>query len=147
MRAGNTRNTRVFDKMLGKEMQLLNQSVVVRRKSLKELLSEEKPSIPNKAGEAYLFNRESLKNAASKYPDYRHGGILLPIPLYIDHEVSNQCFVREECDADFLKTAAGLEGYPFRKGKMWMSKAIAGKLMKEYPTLFQYLYLPDTSSG
>jgi uncharacterized protein (UPF0216 family) len=146
MRAGNTRNTRVFDKMLGKEMQLLNQNYVIHRKSLKKLLSEEKPSIPNKSGEAYLFNREALKNAASKYPDYRHGDILLPIHLYIDLEVQNQCFVREECVADFLKKVAGLEKYPFQKGRMWLSKAIAGSLMKEYPTLFQYFYLPDTSS-
>jgi len=146
MRGGNMGNTRVFDKMLGKEMQLLNQNVVVRRKSIKELLSEEKPSIPNKSGEAYLFNREALKNAASKYSDYRHGDILLPIHFYVDPEVPNQCFVRVECEADFLKKVAGLEGYPFRKGKMWMSKAIAGKLMKEYPTLFQYFYLPGTSS-
>ncbi|MFZ2455402.1 MAG: DUF61 family protein [Candidatus Altiarchaeia archaeon] len=147
MRAGNIRNTGVFENMLGKEMQLLNQNVVVRRKSLKELLSEEKPSIPNKAGEAYLFNKDALKNAASKYPDYRHGDILLPIHLFVDPEVPNQCFVREECEAGFLKKIAGLEGYPFRKGRMWMSKAIAGKLMKEYPALFQYFYLPDTSSG
>jgi len=146
MRAGNTRNTRVFDKMLGKEMQLLNQNVVIRRKSLKELLPEEKPLIPNKSGEAYLFNKESLKNAASKYPDYRHRDIMLPIHFYVDLEVPNQCFVREECDADFLKKVAGLEKYPFKKGRLWLSKAIAGKLMKEYPTLFQYFYLPGTSS-
>jgi uncharacterized protein (UPF0216 family) len=147
MSAGNTRKTRVFDKMLGKEMQLLNQNVLTRRKSLKELLSEEKPSIPNKAGEAYLFNKDALKNAATKYPDYRHGNILLPIHLFVDPEVLNQCFVREECVADFLKKAAGMEGYPFRKGKMWMSKTIADSIMKEYPTLFQYFYLPETSSG
>jgi uncharacterized protein (UPF0216 family) len=147
MRAGDTGNTRVFDKMLGKEMQLLNQNVVTRRKSLKELRSEEKPSIPNKSGEPYLFDKEALKNAASKYPDYRHADILLPLHLYVDPEVPNQCFVRVECEADYPKKVAGLEGYPFRKGKMWLSKAIAGKLMKQYPTIFQYFYLPDTSSG
>jgi uncharacterized protein (UPF0216 family) len=145
MRGSNMRNVGVLDKMLGKEMQLLNQNVVVHRKSLKELLSEEKPLIPNKLGEAYLFNKESLKNAASNYPDYRHRDILLPIHLYVDLEVPNQCFVREECDADFLKKVAGLEKYPFKKRRLWLSKALAGKLMKEHPSLFQYFYLPGTS--
>ena len=146
MRGSNFRNTGVLDKMLGKEMQLLNQNIVIRRKSLKELLPEEKPSITNKSGEVYLFNKESLKNAASKYPDYRHREIMLPIHFYVDLEVPNQCFVREECDADFLKKVAGLEKYPFKKGRLWLSKVIAGKLMKEYPTLFQYFYLPGISS-
>jgi uncharacterized protein (UPF0216 family) len=143
MNAGDKANTRVFDKMLGTEMRLLNQNIVTRRKSLKELLSEEKPSIPNKSGETYFFDKDALKNAASKYPDYRHADILLPIHFYVDLEVPNQCFVRVECEADFLKKVAGLEGYPFRKGKMWLSKAIAGKLIKNI-LLFSSISISQT---
>jgi uncharacterized protein (UPF0216 family) len=147
MKAGNIRSTDVFEKMLGKEMLLLNQNVVVRTKSLKELLEEETPSIPNKEGRPYLFDIEALKKAASRYSDYKHAEIMLPIRFCVDMEVSNQCYVREESEADFIKKVAGLERYPFKKGKLWMSKVIAGKIMKEYPTLFQYFYLSYSSSG
>lgn len=122
MKGGNIKDMGVYERMLGKEMLLLNQNIVIRTRSLKDLLKEGLPSIPNKEGEPYMFDAAALKKAAAKYPDYKHDIIMLPIHFYVDMEVSNECYVRDEYEAEFLKKIAGLGGYLYKKGKMWIPR-------------------------
>lgn len=132
-----------FEKMVGKEIQLLNRNAVLHKRSLKDLLAEKGPVAITKDKDGYVFDKQALKKAAEKYPEHKHGDIMLPAYFYVDPEVPNQCYIRDELDAGFLKKIVeGLEGYKFKKGTMWLSKAVANKVMREYPTLFQYFYLP-----
>ncbi len=131
-----------FEKMVAKELAVLNKNIILHRKNLKELLAEKNPSIAVKGQEDYVFDKAALKKAAAKYPEHKHDDVKLPVLFYIDTEVPNQCYIREELNADFFKKISGLEGYKYKKGKMWLSKAVASDLMREYPTLFQYFFLP-----
>jgi len=63
------------------EVQKMNDHLPRERRSLEELLSMPKPSIPTRKGSDYTFDWESLRNLAELVPEEYHGRLHLPIIL------------------------------------------------------------------
>ncbi len=71
-----------FEKRISiKFLQTLNRHLPKRRKTLKELIEEDKPSIKNMDGSTHSFDKKELKKVASMIPEWEHDKLRLPIYL------------------------------------------------------------------
>ena len=72
----------VFDKKVSiKFLQTFNRHLPVKRKTLKELLLEDKPSIKNLDGSTHYFDRDELEKLASIIPEWERDKLRLPVYL------------------------------------------------------------------
>ncbi len=62
-------------------LQTLNRHLPAKRKTLKELLSENKPFIKNQDGSTHHFDKKELEKLASMIPEEDYGALRLPIYL------------------------------------------------------------------
>ena len=71
-----------FDKRMSmKFLQTLNKHLPVKRKTLKELIGEVKPSVINRDGSTHYFDKKELEKLASLIPEWEHDKLRLPIYL------------------------------------------------------------------
>jgi uncharacterized protein (UPF0216 family) len=64
-----------------KFLQTLNRHLPAKRKTLKELLQEERPNIKNLDGSTHSFDKRELERIASMIPEWEHDKLRLPIYL------------------------------------------------------------------
>lgn len=71
-----------FEKKISlKFIQTLNRHLPRKRKTLKELLLEDRPSIESLDGSTHFFDKKELEKLASIVPEWEHGRLRLPIYL------------------------------------------------------------------
>ena len=71
-----------FEKKISmKFLRTLNRHLPAKRKTLKELLLEERPNIKNLDGSTHSFDKKELEKIASMIPEYEHEKLRLPIYL------------------------------------------------------------------
>ncbi len=71
-----------FEKKISmKFLRTLNRHLPAKRKTLKELLPEERPNIKNLDGSIHSFDKKELERLASVIPEYEHDKLRLPIYL------------------------------------------------------------------
>lgn len=68
------------NKMSMKFIQILNRHLPVKRKTLKELMSEDKPCITNKDGSIHSFDKKELNMIASIVSEWDK----LKLPIYLE---------------------------------------------------------------
>ncbi len=68
-------------KMSLKFLQTLNRHLPKKRKTLEELLHEDKPSVINLDGSKHYFDKRELDKMASMIPELEHDRLRLPIYL------------------------------------------------------------------
>ncbi len=64
-----------------KFIQTLNRHLPAKRKTLRELLLEERPSVKNQDGTTHFFDKKELGKLASIIPESEHGTLRLPLYL------------------------------------------------------------------
>ena len=64
-----------------KFIQTLNRHLPVKRKTLKELLSEDKPAVKNLDGSIHCFDKKELEKLTSIVPQWEHDKLRLPVYL------------------------------------------------------------------
>ncbi len=64
-----------------KFLQTLNRHLPARRKMLKELLREERPSVKNQDSSTHFFEKKELEKIASMLPEFEYDKLRLPIYL------------------------------------------------------------------
>jgi hypothetical protein len=64
-----------------KFLQTLNRHLPKKRKTLRELLEEDKPGIKNMDGSTHYFDKKELKKLALIIPEWEHDKLRLPIYL------------------------------------------------------------------
>src|SRR3990170_6172630 len=64
-----------------KFIQTLNRHLPVKRKTLKELLFEDKPAVRNLDGSIHYFDKKELEKLTSIVPQWEHDKLRLPIYL------------------------------------------------------------------
>jgi len=69
------------NKISMKFIQILNRHLPVKRKTLKELMSEDKPCITNNDGSIHSFDKKELDMIASIVPEWEYNKLKLPIYL------------------------------------------------------------------
>lgn len=83
-----TRDPNREDKLIKKQIMILNRHVPRRRKTLQELLKEDKPHVVGSDGTRHRFKRVELEKIASMIPEELWGRLKLPIYIEIDSERS-----------------------------------------------------------
>lgn len=125
------------------EMRGLAHGLVTRRKSLAELLQEERPGCRTKEGDDYLFEVEVLRRFAAVTSPEEQAQLRLPITLTFHAEMGDQCCLDDETAAEALRRLEHFgKAYPFRDDRMWLPYALGLELLMKYPTAFQRMLVP-----
>jgi uncharacterized protein (UPF0216 family) len=129
-------------KWLSLEAKGMHDGLVTKRKSLKVLLEEEGPSCTTRSKRKHVFDKNVLKTIAKHLPTDRHSQLLLPINIYVDLKVENQCYVEDELAASVLGEMEGFgKAYKFRKGRMWLPMSLTAELAAKYKAAIQMIFL------
>jgi len=130
----------VFTRWMGMEARRINDSVVMRRRSLASLLSEENPRGVTRGGGGHPFDRDALSGLAEGLPEEIRKGLSLPILFFVDVDVPDSCYLTDETALRALQAHGELgEGRRIREGRLWVSRAIAYAIARKYPTLVQFV--------
>ncbi len=71
-----------FDKKISlKFIQTLNRHLPAKRKTLKELLLEDRPGVKNQDGTTHSFDKKELEKLSSFIPEREYGALRLPLYL------------------------------------------------------------------
>ena len=130
-------------KWLEHEMSTVHKGMVTRRRTLESILKMDDPHCMTREGERHAFDVEILDNLAGAVPEEKQSLLKLPMTLFFDLKVENQCYISDEVAADAIRVIEGYgEIYPFRDGKMWLPYSIGMELIRKYRGAIQQLFLP-----
>ncbi|MEZ5335665.1 MAG: DUF61 family protein [Methanolobus sp.] len=120
------------------EIGKLNDGIVSERKSLAQLLSEEKPVSRTKSGKEHFFDVNVLKELSEKVPAGLHDRLKLPIIFFSDTKVPDSCYLNDTVALEALQILGELSDMRrMQQGKLWIGKSIAYAIMKKYPGVIQ----------
>jgi len=133
-----------FEKKISmKFLRTLNRHLPAKRKTLKELLLEERPIIKSLDGSTHSFDKRELERIASMIPEWEHDKLRLPIYLEMSSSMErgtikisgrNECMVikkvlyEEELEKKEVKDSM-IFYYPHLR-----------KVRKELPTTTQFMF-------
>ena len=82
-------------KWLEHEMSTVHKGMVTRRRTLESILKMEDPHCLTREEERHTFDSEILDNLAGAVPKERHSTLKLPMTLFFDLKVENQCYISD----------------------------------------------------
>lgn len=123
-------------------VETLNRHLAVKRKTLKELLAEEKPGVTNRDGSTHHFDKKELLNLAAMIPETDYGSLKLPIYLEMSSSLERGTIIisgRVECSVirNILYREEAKAG---EKDKMTVYYPHLKKIRKELPTATQFMF-------
>ncbi|MDW7732624.1 MAG: DUF61 family protein [Methanolobus sp.] len=120
------------------EVSKINEGIVTERKSLAQLLIQERPASKTKSGEEHLFDKETLTFLHDKLPRELHYKLKLPILFFYSMNVPDSCYLKDASALEALQVLGDLSKMRrMQQGKLWVGKSIAYGIMKKYPTVVQ----------
>lgn len=129
----------IESKLLAKQIQALNKHLPRERKTLAELLKEEKPSIVCRDGSTHRFIKEELRKLSSLLPTHCHNKLRLPIYIELGPTEFGTGIAKirgeEEC-----KVVNKILGVKPKGDKVFIYRPDIRKLRKELPTTTQYAF-------
>lgn len=129
---------RRVEKLVDLEMGKLHQGLVIRRRTLQDLLEDEEPRCVTREGEDHVFDREVLEKLAAVTSMEERGKLRLPLTLQFHADLQNQASLDDQLAAEVLRRLERFgKAYQFRKGRMWIPYSLAMQLLMNYPTVFQ----------
>ena len=136
-------NSRVLKKWFEHEMSTVHKGMVTRKRSLESVLKMEDPHCLTREGQRHPFDGEVLAHLADATPEEKRSMLMLPITLYFDLKVENQCYISDEVAAETVREIEGYgKVYPFRDGRIWLPYSIGMELIRKYKGAIQQLFLP-----
>jgi uncharacterized protein (UPF0216 family) len=134
------RDESVLTRWMQLELGRMNDGVVSQRKTLAQLLREDRPVSVTKAGKEYRFNGDSIACLGEHLPAEIHSRLKIPILFFFDSTVNNSLFLADE---PAFRALLYLEEFsPLREmedGRLWVGKPIVFALMRKYPTIIQIM--------
>lgn len=120
------------------EVSKINEGIVTERKSLAQLLLEEKPASKTKAGDEHFFNKEILIFLRDNLPKELHYKLKLPILFFYSINVPDNCYLNDPIALHALQILGDFSKMRrMQKGKIWVGRSIAYSIAKKYPTTVQ----------
>lgn len=120
------------------EINKINEAIVSERKSLAQLLLEEKPTARTKGGNDHFFDTATLKALSEKLPKNLHDKLKLPILFFFDNQVPDSCYLNDAHALQALQTLGEISRLrTMQQGRSWVGRSIAYSIMKKYPTAVQ----------
>ncbi|WP_370574644.1 DUF61 family protein [Methanomethylovorans sp.] len=120
------------------EINKINEGIVFDRKSLAQLLLEDKPTAKTKTGKDHFFDTATLRNLSEKLPKNLHDKLKLPILFFFDNQVPDSCYLNDSHALQALQALGEISRLrTMQQGKQWVGRSIAYSIMKKYPTAVQ----------
>lgn len=132
-----TNHTNQADRLLKKQVLSLNRHLPRRRKTLKELLDEDKPHVVGVDGTRHRFKSSEIKRIAKIIPDNKHH--LLKLPIYL--EVESQTSGTRISGKLELEVVCHVLDFEDCKSEKYIYRSDLKLLRKELPTTTQYIFL------
>jgi uncharacterized protein len=125
------------DNLLKKQVISLNRHLPKRRKTLAELLEEEKPHVTGVDGTRHRFRNTELKKIADLIDEEEYKNLKLPIYIEIDSTTSG---ARIAGRLETQITCKILKMDPC-KSELFIYRPEIRALRSEFPTVTQYIFL------
>ncbi|HYB67075.1 MAG TPA: DUF61 family protein [Candidatus Acidoferrales bacterium] len=124
---------RTFDALLSRELRKLNTHLPKQRRTLKELITEEDPTIPTIDGSTILMKKSEIAELAKIVPPEQYGNLKLPFIVLRRMELGRSVY-----------TVSG------DRVEEFTVKKILGRTSASYNTMYSdhdplFLYRPDVS--
>jgi len=124
---------RTFDALLSRELRKLNTHLPKQRRTLKELITEEDPTIPTIDGSTILMRKSEIAELAKIVPPEQYGNLKLPFIVLRRMELGRSVY-----------TVSG------DRVEEFTVKKILGRTSASYNTMYSdhdplFLYRPDVS--
>lgn len=136
-----------FEKKISlKFIQTLNRHLPAKRRTLKELMLEEKPSVKNLDGSTHTFDKKELEKLASIIPEREHERLRLPLYLEMSSSMERgtiRISGRLECrviNRVLQEGEAPEERGAEEKDSMIIYYPHLAKIRKELPTATQFMF-------
>lgn len=127
------------DRLLAKELQILNRHLAKSKRSLESLLMEDSPSIELRDNTKHFFDRAELKKLAQMLPQEMHSRLFLPIYIELGSARFGSGTARISGEAECLLVAKVL-GREASGGEMFVYKPELRTLRRELKTTTQYMF-------
>lgn len=133
----------VADRWMALEMRSLHAGLVVRKRSLAELLREEAPQTATRDGEVHAFDPAILRRVTEVTTEEERARLRLPVTLRFHLSLEDACSLEDELAAEVFRRLEGFgKAYPFREGRAWLPYSLGLALLLRYPTVVQRLLVP-----
>ncbi len=141
-RASRSSTSGRVDKLIQKQLEMLNRHLAKQKRDLRSLLVEEKPQIAVRDGSDHLLRREELERIASILPAEEHGKLMLPIYIELNPSKYGHGTSRVvgglEC-----RVVAEILGKRVEGDILYLYRPEIKKLRREMATTTQYMFTPD----
>ncbi len=136
-----------FEKKISlKFIQTLNRHLPRKRRTLKELMLEDKPSIKNLDGSTHSFDKKELEKLASIIPEWEHDRLRLPIYLEMSSSMERGTIrISGRIECRVINRVLKEDGTPEERGAEEKDSMIIyyphlAKIRKELPTATQFMF-------
>ena len=120
------------------EINKMNESIVFERKSLTQILQEEKPSAKTKADKDHFFEIATLKKLGEKLSEKLQDKLKLPMLFFFDNQVPDSCYLNDAYALEALQALGEISRLrTMQQGRLWVGRSIAYIIMKKYQTAVQ----------
>lgn len=125
------------DRLVKKHILSLNRHIPKQRKTLEELLEEDRPHVVAPDGTRHRFKAEELKRIADMVPESEHH--LLKLPIYLEIEsVTSGARVAGNIETKVVCSILNMEGC---SGEIFIYRPDIRVLRAKFPTTTQYIFL------
>lgn len=119
-----------FDRWIASQLGRLNAGLVVKKKSMAQLLEEAEPACETREGDRHSFDRAALVRLAALLTPAEAASLRLPITLLVSGE-SDTAYLTDEPAAKALRALENFgPAFPFRDGRMGVPHSLAVDLVR-----------------
>jgi uncharacterized protein (UPF0216 family) len=129
-----------FQRWMRFELDTLHAGLVSQRRLLADLLGEAQPTAPARNG-AHAFDPGQLQRFAAKLPTELRYALRMPIPIYIDSTIEDAVYLQDKAAVEALAAHGYVHARADAQGKAWMGRSMALQVLRDWPTLVQFVYL------
>ncbi|MBO8182242.1 MAG: DUF61 family protein [Archaeoglobus sp.] len=124
---------------LAKMIEAMNRHMPAKRRSLKDMLEDEDPSIKAKDGNEYIIEKKELEFIAENVDEMDWNRFIIPILLEMNYlNGETVIFIRDKLHQQFLKKAFGFDR--FVKDAMMIYPYEMQKVRKKLRTASQVIF-------
>ncbi|MCX8207581.1 MAG: DUF61 family protein [Methanothrix sp.] len=134
--------TQADRKILIKTIQTMNQHLPPKRKTLTELLEEERPGIKGKDNTFYVMDRPELELISNSIPRFMWSRIRLPILIEMSPELgSGSARIQGEAEIEAVSKILNLKRGDIGSRSMVIYLPDVRELRRKLPTTTQYAFV------
>jgi hypothetical protein len=127
------------DRILAKQLKMMNRHLAEKKKDLKSLLEDENPKLSLRDGTQHSLDKDELKKLAEIIPKDMHSQLLLPIYIELSSGKYGKGTARISGKAECMVVSAILDK-KYGGDELFIYRPEIKKLRKELPTTTQYMF-------